>query len=467
MSGDGKHRDGHGATERERDEILGAALRRLEIPEHRQGFHTELRAMLATDVAERKATGVEPLEKPRWHTLRRGPVRHPLRWTLGLSAAAAAVLAVFLVVGDLPGTSPQMASAAEVRAAVVHAWASAENISGDLVIRSERVFGKGTSRWAFTLTSRGEFSLIALPRGADRAYDAGHNVERSLDAESNPGEPVFGNLIKGLAPGLPDSSPSTTILDRSLGSVVRALVASGGGTVKETMYRGRPAWLLGTDIRVNLSAYMPPDHLQVTVDRQTGFPVRVVATRGRTFVWESRIEDLRVNVRLPEDAFRLEFPPGMKVFKTDAGFRRVPLARVPTIVGYQPPVASWVPTGYRLTEVAVSRKGSPTGSEGSNPVTGGVVSLSYRRGLDQFLVTTRLVGGDRSAWGDPLATGEGFRDRPERIRIKGGALDGRTVRLLIDPLAVPHLWTMTEDLVVTVSGDLTRAELIRMASSLR
>jgi hypothetical protein len=38
--------------------------------------------------------------------------------------------------------------------------------------------------------------------------------------------------------------------------------------------------------------------------------------------------------------------------------------------------------------------------------------------------------------------------------------------LLIDPLAIPHVWVKTDRLVVTVSGDLSREELIRVAESL-
>ncbi len=53
------------------------------------------------------------------------------------------------------------------------------------------------------------------------------------------------------------------------------------------------------------------------------------------------------------------------------------------------------------------------------------------------------------------------------MRIRTGALAGRTAELLVDPLVVPHLWVKTRRLVVTVSGDLTRAELLAVAGSLR
>lgn len=184
-------------------------------------------------------------------------------------------------------------------------------------------------------------------------------------------------------------------------------------------------------------------------------------------MWETRIEDLELNQPVPEDAFRLEFAPDEEVFRTDTGFRRVTLGDIEGIVGYDPVVPAWVPDGYRLGEATASRKGNPTGTEASNPPVGDVVSLSYRRGLDQFIVTTRPVGPDPSLWGDPLASGEGFLDEPEPVTFGSGALAGERGELLIDPLAIPHVWAKTDRLVVTVSGDLTREELVRVAESLR
>ncbi|MDQ4059438.1 MAG: hypothetical protein M3124_09985, partial [Actinomycetota bacterium] len=102
----------------------------------------------------------------------------------------------------------------------------------------------------------------------------------------------------------------------------------------------------------------------------------------------------------------------------------------------------------------------------SNPATIQAVSLSFRRGLDQFIVTTRLVGEDARAWSDPFATGEGSVQGPERVRFTSGALAGHDGELITDPLVGPHVWALTEELVVTVSGDLTRDELLRVARSL-
>jgi hypothetical protein len=378
-------------------------------------------------------------------------------------------VAVLVVTSTLPGTKPRVATAAEVRQAVARAWSSARNVSGVLVSHAPRVFEEGTNRWSFILTARGDFRLDSLTRGGSTVYDAKKGVERSFHpSESIPDSgALFASERRGLAPGPPDSGPASSILDRGLGSVVRALATGGEGTVKEITYHGHPAWLLDTDIRANLIVpELSPNHLQVTVDQETGFSVRVVATRDDEFVWETRIEDLEVDGPVPDDAFRLKFPPDAEVFRSDLGFRRMSLGEVQGFVGYDPLVPSWIPEGYVLAEVTASRKGSTTGAEGANPPIPDVVSLSYRRGLDQFIVTTRPVGPDATLWGDPLASGEGYRDEPERNSFKSGALAGETGKLLIDPLAIPHVWVKTDRLVVTVSGDLTRDELQRVAESL-
>jgi hypothetical protein len=364
-----------------------------------------------------------------------------------------------------------VATAAEVRRAVARAWAGTENVSGILVSRfSPEVDWTSTRRWSFILTASGDFRLDDLTLGGGVVYDAQRGIERNLGpSESIPdSDALFAAERRGLPPGPPDQGPFNYILlQRGLGSVVRALASGGGGTVSETTYEGRPAWLLDTDIRLNLIVpEQSPNHLRVTVDQETGLPVRIIATHDDRFVWETRIEQPRVDQSLPEDAFRLEFPPGMEVFREDLGFRRVSLDEIEGIVGYDPLVPSWLPDGYEPAEVTASQKGSFTGAEGANPPMPNVVSLSFRRGLDQFIVTTRPVGPDPSLWGDPLASGEGLRDEPEEVLLEGGALGGETGQLLIDPLAIPHVWVMTDRLVVTVSGDLTREELMKVAESL-
>ena len=52
------------------------------------------------------------------------------------------------------------------------------------------------------------------------------------------------------------------------------------------------------------------------------------------------------------------------------------------------------------------------------------------------------------------------------VHVSEGALRGAQAGLVLDPRSLPHLWALTDRLVVTVSGDLSRSELLRLAGSL-
>jgi len=318
-------------------------------------------------------------------------------------------------------------------------------------------------RWRFLLTAQGDFRLTGLDHPGVVVYDAREGVERSLSTSASmPGSNVlFASELTGLAPGGPDPGPPGALLDRSLGSVVRALAAGHGGRVRLVTDHGRSSWLLDTNVRTTGALF--PDHLQVTVDRQTGFPVRVLASRQGRTIYETRIEDITVNPPIPAHAFSLRFPPGKQVFRTDFGFRLVALDDAVRRVGYAPLVPAFIPQGYHLSVVLVSTKPASTST---NPRVGDVVSLSYRRGLDQFIVTTRPVGTNPKAWRDPLGTAQGSALTAQRITLSSGALAGREGHLVTDLFAGPHIWALTSKLVITVSGDLTRAELRRVAGSL-
>jgi hypothetical protein len=437
-----------------RDERLGGLLRELETPDHRPGFEAELRQRLAA-------------ERSRPH---RVAPRRRVGWAVRI-AAVAAVIAVVVVAIGIPKTKhsprvvgPEVASAAAIKEKVRTALIEMRNLGGELVYDGPK---KGDEeRWHFTLTARGDFDLVGPTPKERITYDASTGIARSAQrSESLGGGPVFYSERRGVAPGLPDPSPPTWLVPTELEAYVRALLVAEDPRVSETTYEGRPAWILAVDTVPN--AIVPQfsgDRLDVTVDQASGMPVRVLETKDGRFLRELRIENLEVNADIPPGTFKLDFPPDAEVSRVDEGFQRARLADVEEIVGYAPLTPTWLPDGYELAEVAVAPTGQPTGTEGGNPVSRNVVSLSYRRGLDQVLVTTRSAEG--GPWSDPLATGEGFVDTPERVRLESGVLASRDADLVLAPRGIPHLWAQTDDLIVTVSGALGRAELVRVAESL-
>ena len=47
-----------------------------------------------------------------------------------------------------------------------------------------------------------------------------------------------------------------------------------------------------------------------------------------------------------------------------------------------------------------------------------------------------------------------------------GALAGVEAKLLVVPRNTPHIWALSDKLVVTIAGDLSAAELVAVAESL-
>jgi hypothetical protein len=455
-----------------RDLALGAALRSLDVPDHAPGFYAQLHARLA----EERVASLDDVRR------RRRARQARLRWAAraGAAAAAAAVALLFFLPRDerVPDAIRQeTASAAAIKAKVASALAQARTVRGRLVIEGKEalVFAdRDRIAYTFAYTEQGDFRLHGLTHREELAYDAKQGVERQYFVDSD--GVVSAGVLTGLAPGFPDPSPSDWIVGRRYGSVVRALRETQDGVVRRVRHKGRTAWRLDVDVQPSwIVPELTADHLRIVVDRETGFPVAIAEQKQGRLLRRTTLEKLEVNGELPPGSFALEFPPAAKPNRLDLGYRRVELSDVAAKVGYAPLVPAWTPDGYELAEVAVARRGGPTGTEAANPSSRMVVSLSYRRGLDQFLVTTRLsrveAPGERELpleelWGDPLATGEGYPDEPESITLRKGALEDVDVELLIVPRNVPHLWALTGELVVTVGGDLSRAELIQIAESL-
>jgi hypothetical protein len=407
-----------------RDEQLGTALRELDVPEHRPEFEAALRRRL------------------------RQPRRR--RWLLA-AAAALAVVVASLVALALPRGS-EVASAAEVRDAISSALRSAHTITG-VFVNQEEAHG-GENRWRFEFRSSGSFRITGLGGNnpTDLEYDPGMNVEAYSDVG------LFVWRV-GLAPGWPDAAPAGWVLRRDIGSVVAALSADPEADVEEVEYAGRSAWMLRTP------SGNPGEEREITVDRETGVPVRDRLLRDGRFAGEWRIEDLRVNAGR-EETFRLQPREGQQQTRYDMGFDRTTLDRAADVVGYKPLVPAWVPPGFELDEIAVARSSRPTGDEQrQNPPSRNVVSLRYARGLDQLVVTTRSTGPDPSLWRDPVI-GSSVRARtPVRLRFPKGLL--RDAVLVIDPNSVPHIWGIAGPLVITIAGTVTSDDLVQIARSLQ
>jgi hypothetical protein len=422
----------------DRDTELGAALRELPVPDHEPDFFTNLEARLATTA---------PTPTP----LRRRPL-------LYLTTAAAVIVAVLVGSALLPvtnrvGPGPHVAAAAEVRAKVATAFATATSLRGEITVDDRGNRQQST----FVTAADGSERVTALGAVDDLAYDAPRGVQRVVHHEGNPAA----EEITGLPPGPPDFAASPSVLQRQLASMVRVFLAGNEAVpVREVTAAGRPAWRLIVPVTPNKLAgpNASGDELDVTVDRATGFPVRVVESLQGSPLVSVELNHLVVNAPIPPGTFTLAFPPGVRVFRQDVGFR-------PSANPDHLPLPATLPSGYRKAEVVGAPRSQPTGNEGMNPPSRDVLSVAYRRGFDRIVVSVRAVGADASAWSDPLGTGEGFIDTPEPVTITDGALRGGRAELLVNPRGIPHVWVVTNRFVVTVAGDATRAELLEIVNS--
>lgn len=481
----------------ERDEDLGRALRALDVPEHGPDFYARLARRLEEEDALRPA----PAPAPRRPRRAPGWVRPPMY----VGAAAAAVLAVLLAVTTLlpgdersprpPGgvTQPpptRLISATEVRARVSTALATLRSLSGEVAVECAVGFGacfppdeggRTTLRWSFTTTAAGDERITGIGHRDDVSYSAARGEQRVVSERFGP--PLEAEVVTGLPAGPPDVAARPSVLRRDVASVVRAFLNTTSDVpVTEVTEQGRPAWRLATPVTPNKLAGpgASGDQLEVVVDRESGFPLRITETLAGAFLNEVRLSNLVVDGPVDPAAFLLELPAGVQPFRQDAGFRRVPLSQVDAAVGYDPVLpAAGLPAGYELAEVTVAAEAQSTGTEGGNPRSRDVVSVAYRRGFDRIVVTTRTTGtarpcatltgppgsGPTACWADPLASGEGFVDQPERFTVAGGELAGARAELVISPRGIPHVWTVDADLVATVAGDASAEELRRMAES--
>lgn len=430
----------------DRDFDLGSAVGSLPVPEHRPGRSTDL---------ERRLEDGRTTREPAPRRLRR-PGRGPSLW-LAVAAMAALVVGTVTVLtrGDGngqvvagPGTKPPAQP-------------------DRLVVRGRMVAGSGS--FDFALDDRGN-SRIAFDGGHVTTFDAEERVWREVLPSSDGSGPLYlrNEGVGAEDPGFFDAEPA---LDLDLGWTVAARAAARDPQVTDTEYEGRPAWRWRTAAPPNPSAGLAARRLEVVVDKETKLPVRVVeGTDGGEGV-ERHVEGLRVD-KGGIDPAELDVIPAGAEAKVHTGgdrrYRSVDDGDVATLLGYTPYRPSFVPRGFRPVLVAVNPDGAASGSEASNPQAGPLLTLQYRRGFESITITVRPAGDDPSAWIDPLL-GEGQEVQPQAVTIRGGAFRGaRAERMVaaVTPATPPHLWLISDGLVVTVSGTLSGDELVKVAESL-
>ena len=280
---------------------------------------------------------------------------------------------------------------------------------------------------------------------------------------------------------------------KALADSLRAWLAEGDpdAPVGETTYLGRPAWHAELTERMLSSDDRSPDDgllvtWSVTVDKATGLLLASDFGSGpgrRVF----RVTRLEVDPKLPQGWQSIPKAGQKTIGIEDVGTRfgspeAVARRSWPTLVL----VPRWTPTGYRMTDVATTDfMGMMTSAKDKSrliylsrhdpresfwqmtSVDASVqrVMVRYRRGFSSFVVEIRpLLRGDNT----PRHFKPG-RLSGEDVTLSAGYLKGRRARTYIAPYLGrgPTLVTYSDRSRITITGDLTRQELIGVADSLK
>jgi hypothetical protein len=97
------------------------------------------------------------------------------------------------------------------------------------------------------------------------------------------------------------------------------------------------------------------------------------------------------------------------------------------------------------------------------------VVLTYRRGFDRFSVVSRWRRDNPPGSDDPFDENALAASATTTMALQYGALRGTIARLVIGMPDWPHLYVTLgagRRVSVSVAGDLTRAELLRIADSM-
>ncbi len=249
-------------------------------------------------------------------------------------------------------------------------------------------------------------------------------------------------------------------------SSVRGLASAKDPSLKDVTFNDRPAWRLEVDGIID-ELGVGPDHWVVTLDKETAFPVRVYGTYKGQPAEDNVVSKLQVNQDFTPAQLKVQFPKNAEPQHTTGPYKRVQLGQVEKTVGYKAFIPASLPSGFGLGEISVAKDAGPGGPEGSNANNKNIVFTTYRKGLQQIVVTTRLSANAGQTWNDPLSY-EGEPASPkEDVVLQGGAFNGVKATLRVKGKSIPHVWAIGAHYLLTVSGDASRDDLVDIAQSLQ
>ncbi len=271
---------------------------------------------------------------------------------------------------------------------------------------------------------------------------------------------------KGVVAGDPQSAPEASYM--LLLSRLRSMVTDPQTTLKETTFNGRAGYELSVTTSEKqvfaVSNTDKPVVLTIVVDKETAFPLYGKTVVGGVLSTEITVKDLVVNPTFGAHDFDAGYGKEVKALGGSAANTRVAVGDVKRTSGYDALVPSHVPDGFALAEVSVGNNNYFDG--GNPPYMQNVVTLTYRRGLESFTLTTRTKTA-KHEWTDPLEAALETESTPASVDnlIDRGTFSGTTAHLISRPQG-NHVWGLGQTLVYTVAGDLGPDEMLDVISSM-
>jgi hypothetical protein len=314
----------------------------------------------------------------------------------------------------------------------------------------------GDGSWSVSDTSTIDQTTYDAPTGTVRRVA----VVGSGDAAS-----VFATDLDGLAAGEPDPAPTAPTPLAEVRAVTALFRAAGSDRVGRTTTDDRRVWTLSRTLPTGDRG--EDQRWRVLVDVESSLPVDIQISQDDRVVRRVRIDEWATLTEAAPETFVQPAPPDAEVTATSHGFITTELAAVPLLGRGEAVRPGWLPTGFELAVVAVRADppaGAPTTAGGANPADEDVLSLGFQRGSERITVSTRAAGTDPAAWEAPF--GSTLTDPRERT-LGDGRFNGARAHVGLDVFGRAHLWALSGDTVLTVSGDLSTDDAFRLATSLR
>lgn len=454
---------------RHSEKSVGALLRALPVPEHSDGFFDRLGEQLRAEDGDRDESPSAVIDLSVRRTAPPAPARGFKRAMRGAAAPAAAAAACFaLVVGGAlyARTAVEERREDEVAARLVTVQPDKPAKTG-LRVRFRMFDPRRGADAEHTFTAvigaNGDYHVARVHPVHVANYDASTGTKTVYQEVGGVSAVVTQTGQPDAPPDGPDSTSATGALSRDLGAAVRAIAVERPDQVARVQWRGRPA-LEHRDTGSG-SPIFYRQHL--IVDEATGIPVTIEQRRADGSLYRRMDVDELVEGPIDAAALAPPLPAAATAYSERRNFQSTTLEDAAGMLPYKLVAPGWVPEKYRLSRVAVAP--AVANKEGQvNPSYADTVSLVYRDGLDSFSISMRRAApwAGPVTWSDPVLQGTPFADTSQIERIAEGALAGIDAYVSISPVLWPHVWAQHGDVVVTIAGDLSRAELLQVTRSL-